>query len=95
MELRVPPFCRAPVADPRQEPAATRYWWWGVDVGQVSAFWYSYQSRWIPAELFSGAAAKQLAHVLFAASRRWTVALHFNKGPARLPRRWRSTGRPR
>jgi FAD/FMN-containing dehydrogenase len=63
--------------DPR--PGSTLYWWAG-DSSQVSAFVYAYESRWIPADRFDGAAATSFAKTLFDASRHWAVSLHFNKG---------------
>jgi len=57
-------------------------WWWAGDAEQVSTYWYAYQSRWIPLELFEAANAKRLAAALFEASRHWSVGLHFNKGQA-------------
>src|SRR5216684_9055754 len=56
--------------------------WWAGDGEQVSTYWYAYQSRWIPLELFEGAKAKTLAALLFEASRQWSIGLHFNKGQA-------------
>jgi hypothetical protein len=67
--------------DERADQPGTRFWWAG-DGDQVSTYWYTYQSRWIPLELFEGAKAKSFAHTLFEASRHWSVALHFNKGQA-------------
>jgi FAD/FMN-containing dehydrogenase len=56
--------------------------WWAGDSDQVSTYWYAYESRWIPLDLFEGANAKRLAAALFEASRHWSVGLHFNKGQA-------------
>jgi hypothetical protein len=67
--------------DERAEVPGDRFWWAG-DGGQVSAYWYAYQSRWVPLELFEGANAKAFAAALFDASRNWSVAFHFNKGQA-------------
>jgi FAD/FMN-containing dehydrogenase len=67
--------------DERAESPADRFWWAG-DGDQVSAYWYAYQSRWVPLDLFAGEKAKGLAAALFEASRSWSVALHFNKGQA-------------
>jgi hypothetical protein len=68
-------------ADTRPGAPAGRFWWSG-DGEQVSTYWYAYQSRWIPLDLFEGAQANRLAALLFEASRHWSVALHFNKGQA-------------
>src|SRR5262249_27347911 len=37
--------------DDRAEGPGERFWWAG-DGDQVSTYWYAYQSRWIPLELF-------------------------------------------
>ena len=66
-------------SDARPDAPADRYWWAG-DAEQVSAFWYAYQSRWLPIDRFEGAAGPQLAAALFEASRHWSVGLHINKG---------------
>jgi FAD/FMN-containing dehydrogenase len=67
--------------DERADQPGDRFWWAG-DGEQVSTYWYAYQSRWVPLELFEGAKAKEFAAALFEASRHWSVALHFNKGQA-------------
>jgi FAD/FMN-containing dehydrogenase len=67
--------------DERAGEPGDRFWWAG-DGGQVSAYWYAYQSRWVPLDLFEGANAKAFAAALFEASRHWSVAFHFNKAQA-------------
>jgi FAD/FMN-containing dehydrogenase len=67
--------------DERAEAPADRFWWAG-DGDQVSAYWYAYQSRWIPLQLFEAANAKAFAAAVFEASRHWAVGFHFNKGQA-------------
>lgn len=57
-------------------------YWWDDDAGQVSIYWYAYQSRWIPLSHFDPANSKRLAETLFQASRHWPIRLHFNKGQA-------------
>lgn len=53
--------------------------WWAGNQGEVGMYWYTYQSRWIPSQLFGTA---ELARALFEASRHWRVGLHANKGLA-------------
>jgi len=65
-----------------QEDGRPGLWWWSGDGEQVSAFWYAYESRWLPARMFEPANAKKLAELLFDASRHWSVGIHFNKGQA-------------
>ena len=68
--------------DIKRDPRDGTLYWWAGDGDQVAIYWYAYQSRWIPAELFAPARAKKFAQVLVAASRQWTVGFHFNKGQA-------------
>jgi FAD/FMN-containing dehydrogenase len=67
--------------DERADQPGDRFWWAG-DGEQVSAYWYAYQSRWAPLDLFEAANAKAFAAALFEASRHWSVAFHFNKAQA-------------
>lgn len=67
--------------DLRPGQPADRFWWAG-DGGQVSVYWYAYQSRWIPVDGFEAPGARTLAAALFEASRHWSCELHFNKGQA-------------
>ena len=67
--------------DERADEPGDRFWWAG-DGDQVSTYWYAYQSRWVPVELFEAANAKAFAATLFEASRHWSVAFHFNKAQA-------------
>ena len=57
-------------------------YWWAPNSAEVSAFCYTYQSRWIPIALFRKDARKDFADQLFAASRHWPLAMHINKGLA-------------
>ena len=59
--------------------------WWAGDQGQVGWFLHGYQSLWLPAALLEKDRQEPLADALFAASRHWAVALHFNKGLAGAP----------
>ena len=67
--------------DSRPDREGNLFWWTG-DGDQVFTYWYAYQSRWIPLDLFEGPGARRLAALLFEASRHWSVGLHFNKGQA-------------
>jgi FAD/FMN-containing dehydrogenase len=62
------------------EPAA--HAWWRGDAEQVSMYLHGFESIWLPATLLTPEARPALTHALFAASRRFTVQLHFNKGLA-------------
>jgi FAD/FMN-containing dehydrogenase len=59
--------------------------WWAGDAGQVGWFVHGYQSLWLPAALLEKDRLEPFADALFAASRHWAVALHFNKGLAGAP----------
>lgn len=58
--------------------------WWAGDSRQISMYWYTYQSRWIPIKLFEKSQSKKLAKMLFQAARKQkgAIELHFNKGLA-------------
>jgi len=66
----------------RRDSRDASFFWWSGDADQVATYWYAYQSRWIPDEMFAPARAKAFAQVLVAASRHWSVGFHFNKGQA-------------
>jgi hypothetical protein len=55
------------------------------DAGQVGWFLHGYQSVWLPASLLDKDQAERLTDRLFAASRRWSVLLAFNKWLAGAP----------
>ncbi len=57
-------------------------YWWASNSAEVSAFCFTYQSRWIPLALFRKDARKVFADKLFTASRYWPLAMHINKGLA-------------
>ncbi len=82
----------AMISDPRPGAPAFHAWWSG-DQDQVSAYLHGYESLWLPAALLQSAEQAHLAGALFAASRRWEVELHFNKGLAGRARRRRSLPR--
>jgi FAD/FMN-containing dehydrogenase len=74
----------AMISDPRPGAPVFHAWWSG-DSDQVSAFLHGYESLWMPAALLQHAEHARLVGALFAASRRWEVELHFNKGLAGAP----------
>lgn len=74
----------AMISDPRPGAPVSHAWWSG-DQDQVSAYLHGYESLWLPAALLRQAEQIHLASALFAASRRWEVQLHFNKGLAGAP----------
>ena len=58
---------------------------WKGNLGEAGWFLYGYESTFMPAALIDPARQPQLVEALFAASRQWTTALHFNKGLAGAP----------
>ena len=58
---------------------------WAGDQGQVGWFLHGYRSAWLPSGLLEGPARARLVDAMFAASREWDFALHFNKGLAGAP----------
>jgi FAD/FMN-containing dehydrogenase len=70
--------------DPRPRAPKSHAWWTG-DTEQVGSLIHGYESRWLSAALLQSEMQRSLADALFAASRHWTVSLHFNKGLAGAP----------
>jgi len=70
--------------DTRQGAPANHAWWSG-DSDQVSMFIHGYDSLWMPASLLARSERARLADALFAASRHFSVSMHFNKGLAGAP----------
>lgn len=58
---------------------------WSSNLGEAGWFLHAYQSTWMPASLLDDQRRGQLVEALFAASRRWQMSLHFNKGLAGAP----------
>jgi FAD/FMN-containing dehydrogenase len=58
--------------------------WWTNNSNQISIYWYTYQSRWLPKKLFADDQSKLLAETLFKASKLTPngLEIHFNKGLA-------------
>ncbi|HIG30645.1 MAG TPA: FAD-binding oxidoreductase [Verrucomicrobiales bacterium] len=54
--------------------------WWTSNQGEVSRFQWSYQSRWLPLQLFKD--TKRCAELFFRMSRHHSFSLHLNKGQA-------------
>lgn len=64
--------------DPRSGVPDNQFWWTG-NQGEVSVFWNSYQSRWIPTSLINDDPSS-LADALYRASRVRTYIFQLNKG---------------
>ncbi|MBV8093608.1 MAG: FAD-binding oxidoreductase [Acetobacteraceae bacterium] len=72
------------VHDPRSGAPEANIWYPG-NQGEVGWFIHGYESAWLPAGLLEESRLGQLNEMLFATSRHWPVALHFNKGLAGAP----------
>jgi FAD/FMN-containing dehydrogenase len=72
------------IADDRPR-ASERDFVWAADRGEAGQFLHGYRSMWLPASLLQNDRQLALVDALFAASRHWNVALHFNKGLAGAP----------
>ena len=59
--------------------------WWTSNQEELGAYWYGYESTWMPEGLLRDDRQKELAAAVYAASRHWTVGFHFNKGLAGSP----------
>jgi hypothetical protein len=69
------------VRDSRPGAPEGRFFWAG-NTGESGHVLHAYRSAWLPASLLEGERQRALANALFAASRHWSVSLHFNKGLA-------------
>jgi FAD/FMN-containing dehydrogenase len=58
---------------------------WASNRGEAGQFLHGYQSAWLPVSLLAKERRTKLVDALFAASRHWGFALHFNKGLAGAP----------
>lgn len=58
---------------------------WSSNLGEAGWFLHGYQSTWLPGALLEDSRRGQFVDALFAASRHWSVGLHFNKGLAGAP----------
>jgi len=71
------------VDDRPQAPVQNIYW--ASNKGETGQFLYAYHSAWLPAALLEKNKQQKLADAIFASSRNWSLALHFNKGLAGAP----------
>jgi FAD/FMN-containing dehydrogenase len=72
------------VADDRPGAPAENVFW-AANQGEVGQFLHGYRSAWLPAALLEPDQQPRLAQALFASTRHWGVAWHFNKGLAGAP----------
>jgi FAD/FMN-containing dehydrogenase len=72
------------LADDRPGAPANDVFWSG-NLGEAGVFWHGYESVWLPNSLLKEEGQSQLAEAVFAGTRFWDVAFHFNKGLAGAP----------
>lgn len=58
---------------------------WAGDREQAGQVLHGYRSTWLSSDLLQDSRRRELIDALFAASRHWSVSLHFNKGLAGAP----------
>lgn len=80
------------VADDRPGAPEKNFYWAG-DGEQPGQMIHAYRSAWLGADALTSGDADPLVEGLFAASRQWTVGLHFNKGLAGASREDRDAAR--
>jgi FAD/FMN-containing dehydrogenase len=72
------------VADDRPGAPAGNVFW-AANQGEVGQLLHGYRSAWLPAPLLAPDQQPRLGEALFASTRHWGVAWHFNKGLAGAP----------
>jgi FAD/FMN-containing dehydrogenase len=73
------------MVDDDRDGAPRNHVLWAGDQGQVGWFIHSYKSAWMPTSLLQADQQSRLVDALFACTRHWDVAFHFNKGLAGAP----------
>lgn len=66
--------------------APAHHVWWAGDGDQAGQFLYGFASLWLPRSLLEEGQRTRLVEALFEGSKRWPIALHFNKGLAGAPK---------
>jgi len=72
------------VLDDRPDARPGEFFWAG-NRNEAGQFFHGYRSAWLPATLLDDDRRAELADALFAGSRHWGIALHFNKALAGAP----------
>lgn len=65
--------------------AGSNQFWWTTNSQEVSKYWYTYQSWWLPIALFEDSNKSKLVEALYQASRLAPTTLHINKGLSGAP----------
>lgn len=69
----------------REKGAPKNQFWWTPNTSEVSRFWYTYQSWWLPFSLFDDSKIDKLTDAIYNASRLAATGLHINKGLSGAP----------
>jgi FAD/FMN-containing dehydrogenase len=80
------------VLDDRPTGHEGSFFWTG-NRGEAGQFMHGYRSAWLAATLLDEQRQDALAEAIFAASRHWSIQLHFNKGLAGAPEAERAAAR--
>lgn len=72
------------VTDDRPGASENNIFWAG-NQGEAGFFLHGYHSTWLPSALLGEDQRSRLVDALFATTRHWRIALHFNKGLAGAP----------
>lgn len=81
------------IVEDNRPGAPRKHFLWAGDQGQAGQFLHAYKSAWLPTALLEKHAQAKLVDAMFAASREWGFALHFNKGLAGAPDEERTAAR--
>jgi FAD/FMN-containing dehydrogenase len=65
--------------------AAPNRAYWADNRGEAGQFLHGYKTAWLPAMLLEPAQLPALVEAVFATTRHWSTAFHFNKGLAGAP----------
>ncbi len=65
--------------------AGANQFWWTSNTQEVSKYWYTYQSWWLPISLFEDNNKSKLVDAIYQASRLAPTTLHINKGLSGAP----------
>jgi len=78
-------MCRAQFGTTIVLGAPSANFFWAANLAEAGHVIYDFESLWLPADLLRPERQAALADALVAASRHWTVEMHFQKGLAGAP----------
>lgn len=77
----------SPITINKEAGNQSNQFWWTSNSQEVSKYWYTYQSWWLPINLFEDSQKAKLADVIYKSSRLASTTLHINKGLSGAPER--------